>query len=149
MFTPECSLPHQGTPTTICLSPWNFTSERIMARGRQQLMSNNCCDTSRRVLKQEKIVTLLASVNEPQSCQNYLATQDCSDTTGNDTQMTRYFKWKVFINCLQLRKLYIVVWSPTRICILQPGLGQHYEEESRKGLGETIISMLLPSLIYE
>ena len=29
------------------------------------------------------------------------------------------------------------------------GLGHHYEEESREGLGGTIISMLLLSITYE
>ena len=33
---------------------------------------------SRRLMKRLKFVTILASVHEPQSCQNYLATQDCS-----------------------------------------------------------------------
>ena len=146
MFTPEGGLPHQGTPTTICLSPWHSTSEQTLARGRQQLMSNN---TAVVIVAEgyQKIVNLLGGVNELQSCQNYLATQDCSND--NDTQMTRYFDSKVVINCLQLCKLYIVVWSPTCICILLPGFGQHYEEESREGLGETIISMLLVSLTYE
>ena len=95
----------------------------------------------------KKIVNLSASVNEPQSCQTYLATQDCSND--NDTQIARYFNSKVFINCLQLCKLYIVVWSPTCICILLPGLGHHYEEESREDLGGTIFGMLLLSITYE
>ena len=34
---------------------------------------------SRRLPKRLKFVSLLASVYEPQSCQNYLATQDCSN----------------------------------------------------------------------
>ena len=35
-------------------------------------------ESSQRLPKRLEIVNLLASVNEPQSCQTYLATQDCS-----------------------------------------------------------------------
>ena len=93
MFTPEGGLPHQGTPTTVCLSPWHSTSEQTTARGRQQLMSNN----TTAVIQAEgyqKIVNLLGSVNEPQSCQNYLATRT--------VQMIMILKWQDIL----LKRLY-------------------------------------------
>ena len=40
---------------------------------------------SRRLLKRRKFVTILASMYEPQSCQNYLATQDCSNVSEKTT----------------------------------------------------------------
>ena len=44
-----------------------------------QISDVSADEGSRRLPKRLKFVTLLASVYEPQSRQNYLATQDCSN----------------------------------------------------------------------